>query len=591
MQVYECIFSLITGVGVFILAMKIMSDSLKELAGDRMKALLERLASNRITGVLVGALVTTIIQSSSATTVMVIGFVNADVMTLNQAASIIIGSNIGTTATGLLASLESLNISLYLSMLVFLGVMLSFIKKMKKVANLLTGLGMIFLGLRLMSGACNDDSIKDSFRNILEKIEFPLLLELLGIIFTAIIQSSSAMTGIVIVMVGKEVMGMDNGLFITLGANVGTCITALIGIIGANINSKRTAVIHLIFNICGCLIFTPILWVFKTKIISILDSIVDNPSMQIAYFHLFFNICTALITMPLIEILVQIAKYVVKDEKPDQLIVETMEEKSNFEIGGNTTIDLSRNESSLIDISFINNDNKYEPPHILEDYIKKDVDNKRDNKKYKNIYKFMNKIKKEEKDDNAYILEVNEENEIKEKTKNNIELQNKDNIKENEENLEDSQKNEGQILENKQEEEKNIVRQKKKENISEKNNNIEEKEEEEINDGKPNENENRIELKIDKQNEKEEKIKNELTERKDEIEENYNYNKEIEEIIDKIKIENDKEKNKRIDKRNEHDNFKENNKKGVEKKIDKIKEEYKETNNEKVENNIDKNNQ
>ena len=593
MQVYECIFSLITGVGVFILAMKIMSDSLKELAGDRMKALLERLANNRLTGVLVGALVTTIIQSSSATTVMVIGFVNADVMTLNQAASIIIGSNIGTTATGLLASLESLNISLYLSMLVFLGVMLSFIKKMKKVANLLTGLGMIFLGLRLMSGACNDDSIKDSFRNILEKIKFPLLLELLGMIFTAIIQSSSAMTGIVIVMVGKEVMGMDNGLFITLGANVGTCITALIGIIGANINSKRTAVIHLIFNICGCLIFTPILWVFKTKIISILNSIVDNRSMQIAYFHLFFNTCTALITMPLIEVLVQIAKSVVKDEKPDQLIVETMEEKSNFEIGGNTTMDLSRNESSLIDISFINNDNKYEPPHILEDYIKKDIDHKRENKKFKNIYEFMNKIKNEEKDDNAYILEVNEENEIKEKEKNNIELQNKDNIKENDENLEDSQKNDGQILEIKQEEEKNVVRQNKKENITEKNNNniIEEKEEEENNNGKTNENENKIELKIDKQNEKEEKIRNEFNERKEEIEENYNSNKEIEEIIDKIKGENDKEKDKRIDKRNEQENLKENNKKEVEKKIDKIKEEYKETNNEKVENNIDKNNQ
>ena len=207
MQVYECIFSLITGVGVFILAMKIMSDSLKEIAGERMKTLLEKLASNRITGILIGALVTAIIQSSSATTVMVIGFVNADVMTLKQAASIIIGSNIGTTATGLLASLESLNISLYLSMLVFVGVMLSFIKKLKKISNLLIGLGMIFVGLKLMSTACNEDSIKDSFSEILKKINFPLLLELLGMIFTAIIQSSSAMTGIVIVMVGNKVMG------------------------------------------------------------------------------------------------------------------------------------------------------------------------------------------------------------------------------------------------------------------------------------------------------------------------------------------------------------------------------------------------
>ena len=199
-------------------------------------------------------MVTAVIQSSSATTVMVIGFVNANVMTLNQAAAIIIGSNIGITVTGLLASLESLNISLYLSLLVFIGVMLAFIKKIKKIPNLKTGLGMIFVGLKLMSSACNDDSIKDFMAEVLQKVNFPLLLDL----FTAIIQSSSAMTGIIIVMVGNGAIGMDNGLFITLGANVGTCVTALLGIIGADDNSKRTAVIHLVFNICGVLLFTPI---------------------------------------------------------------------------------------------------------------------------------------------------------------------------------------------------------------------------------------------------------------------------------------------------------------------------------------------
>jgi phosphate:Na+ symporter len=132
MEIFECILSLITGVGVFILAMKLMSDSLHQIAGDKMKTLLQKIAGNRIKGVIIGAIVTAIIQSSSATTVMIIGFVNADVMTLHQAASIIIGSNIGTTVTGLLASLESLNISLYLGLLVFLGVFLAFIKSIKK---------------------------------------------------------------------------------------------------------------------------------------------------------------------------------------------------------------------------------------------------------------------------------------------------------------------------------------------------------------------------------------------------------------------------------------------------------------------------
>ena len=281
MEIYECILALISGVGVFILAMKLLSDSLNEIAGSKMKQLLEKIAGNRIKGVLVGAMVTGIIQSSSATTVMIIGLVNANVMTLNQAAAIIIGANIGTTVTGLLASLESLNISLYLSLLVFIGEMLGFVKSLQKIANLLTGLGMIFVGLKLMSDACNDESIKSSFEETFQKINFPLLLELLGIIFTAIIQSSSAMTGIVIVMVSNKVMNMNNALFITLGANIGTCVTALIGIIGTNLNSKRTAVIHLIFNITGCLILTPFLWIFNKPILSLLESIVSKEAMQL----------------------------------------------------------------------------------------------------------------------------------------------------------------------------------------------------------------------------------------------------------------------------------------------------------------------
>ena len=220
MKIYECILSLISGIGVFILAMELLSDSLTKLAGEKMKILLKKIAGNRIKGVLVGALVTAVIQSSTATTIMVIGFVNANMMNLNQAAAIIIGANIGTTITGLLASLESLNISLYLSLLCFVGVMLTFIRRTKKIANLLIGLGMIFVGLKLMSSSCDDESIKEGFKSVFEKINFPLLLEFLGILFTAIIQSSSAMTGIIIVMISNQAMNVQNALFITLGANI-----------------------------------------------------------------------------------------------------------------------------------------------------------------------------------------------------------------------------------------------------------------------------------------------------------------------------------------------------------------------------------
>ena len=415
MQVYECILSLIAGVGVFILAMKLMSNSLNEIAGERMKNMLEKIAGNRIKGVLIGALVTAVIQSSSATTVMVIGFVNANVMTLNQAAAIIIGSNIGTTVTGLLASLESLNISLYLSLLVFIGVMLTFIKSIKKIANLMVGLGMIFVGLKMMSSACNDDSIKEAFLNVLQKISFPLLLEILGVIFTAIIQSSSAMTGIVIVMVGNKVMEMSNGLFITLGANVGTCVTALLGIIGANNNSKRTAVIHLIFNISGCLIFTPILWIFGSGIQSILESIVSKEPMQIAIFHLFFNCTTAIVTTPLIDYLVKIAFYVVKEpENPEEVIKSFIEEKENMDIGqGETDADIKvariddiikeKNKDS-------NKDNNYKPPNnLINNDDEKDVINVNEKIKENEADN-----KKEEKKDEEKINEEKKEEEKKE---------------------------------------------------------------------------------------------------------------------------------------------------------------------------------
>ena len=448
MQVYECILSLIAGVGVFILAMKLMSNSLNELAGEKMKTLLAKIAGNRIKGVLMGALVTAVIQSSSATTVMVIGFVNVNVMDLNQAAAIIIGSNIGTTATGLLASLESLNISLYLSLLVFIGVMLAFIKRIKKVANLMVGLGMIFVGLKMMSSACNDDSIKDAFQKVLQEISFPLLLEFLGVIFTAIIQSSSAMTGIVIVMVGNGVMDMQNGLFITLGANVGTCVTALIGIIGANKNSKRTAVIHLVFNIAGCMIFTPILWIFNGPIISLLESMVSKEAMQIAYFHLFFNCTTALITTPLIDYLEKIARFVVKDEEnPDEVIDSFIKEKENIDIGQNEAVNKNSLEENIIDKKDKDKDKedgedkkdgKYEPPKDLivgEQSEKKEGEEKKEEEEKKDAEKIEvkdDKKEEEKKEEDKKEDDKKEEDKNEEEKKDDEKLEVKDDKKEEE---------------------------------------------------------------------------------------------------------------------------------------------------------------
>ena len=316
MHIYECIISLLGGTGLFISAMNIMSSNLQKVAGTGMRRLLAKITDNRFAGVGIGAIVTMIIQSSAATTVMVIGFVNAETMNLHQATAIIMGANIGTTATGILASLQSLNLSIYFSFLTFIGVVLMFFKKdmLKNIGGIICGLGMIFIGLDIMSNSCKDNSIKSIFRAGLEKIDFPLALLLLGIVFTAIMQSSSAITGLIIVMVQGNSMEMGSALFIILGANIGTCVTALISTIGTSLNAKRTGIIHLLFNFFGTVLFTTFIWILKKHVIKLLEKITNKPAMQIAWFHVFFNVITTLILLPLIKVLVVVACKIIKEK-------------------------------------------------------------------------------------------------------------------------------------------------------------------------------------------------------------------------------------------------------------------------------------
>ena len=316
MEIYECIISLLAGIGVFIAAMNMMSSSLQKVAGVGMRRLLGKITDNRFAGVGIGAIVTMIVQSSSATTVMAIGFVNAETMNLHQATAIIMGANIGTTITGILASLQSLNLSLYFGFLSFVGVILMFFKKdiLKNVGGIICGLGMIFIGLEVMSNSCEDESIKSALRSGLEKMDFPLALLLLGIIFTALMQSSSAMTGLIIVMVQKGSMEMGSALFIILGANIGTCVTALISTIGTSINARRTGIIHFLFNSFGTILFTIFIWALKDKMIMFLEILTNKPAMQIAWFHLFFNILTTIILLPMISVLVWISCKIIKEK-------------------------------------------------------------------------------------------------------------------------------------------------------------------------------------------------------------------------------------------------------------------------------------
>ena len=324
MQLLQSLIWLLAGVGVFIVGMNFLSDALERSAGDGMKKLLGRISNNRFSGVGIGAGVTAIIQSSSATSVMVIGLVNAGVMTLMQATPIIMGANIGTTMTGVLVALKNDYFNMLMYLLAFAGVMMGFTKNEKvKLGGLLcSGLGLIFVGLEVMSSeqAFGNPLVEEMFLNIFSVIDFPLLLILVGIIFTALIQSSSAATGVVITMVGAKVLPLELALFIVLGANIGTCVTALLASVGANENSKRVALIHFTFNVIGTVIFTAIVWIFKKPMIDLLTALFpgnDTMSLQmrVSAFHVIFNVTTTVVLLPFVSQLVKYSCAVIRDKK------------------------------------------------------------------------------------------------------------------------------------------------------------------------------------------------------------------------------------------------------------------------------------
>ena len=326
LQLIQSLIWLLAGVGVFIVGMNFMSEALEKSAGEGMKRLLGRISNNRFSGVGIGAGVTAIIQSSSATSVMVIGLVNAGVMTLMQATPIIMGANIGTTITGVLVALKNDYFNMLMYLFTFAGVMMGFFKKEKiKIAGLLcSGLGLIFVGLNVMSSeqAFGNPLVEDMFQGIFSVIDFPLLLIFVGVIFTALIQSSSAATGVVITMVGTGVLPLDLALFIVLGANIGTCVTALLASVGANANSKRVALIHFTFNVIGTVIFTVIVWAFRDPVINLLVSMFpgnDSMSLQmrVSVFHVIFNVTTTCILLPFVSQLVNYSCQVIKDKKSD----------------------------------------------------------------------------------------------------------------------------------------------------------------------------------------------------------------------------------------------------------------------------------
>ena len=340
-KIATSILSLVAGVGIFLIACTMMSSNLEALGSRRLKSLFSKTAKSRLVGVGVGTITTAVIQSSSATSVMVIGFVNAGIMSLAQAATVIFGANIGTTITGQLVALgmfggNSVSTSVIFAALAGIGAfILAFAKKDKtqKIGGILAGFGMLFAGLSIMGDAMIYFSELNEVKNFLALFENHLLLVLIGAVITALIQSSSVMTSMSITMVVTGLISLNQGIYITMGSNIGTCVTALIAGMTSTRNAKRTALIHLIFNISGVIVFMLaglVMGFFGVDYGLLFTKMFPGaPQLQMSMFHTIFNVITVIIVLPLTDLLVKLVTKIIPDKKaetPDEPHFKYVEE-------------------------------------------------------------------------------------------------------------------------------------------------------------------------------------------------------------------------------------------------------------------------
>jgi phosphate:Na+ symporter len=308
----KMIIGLIGGMGLFLYGMKIMGEGLENAAGDKLKTILEKVTSNPITAVLIGALVTAIIQASGATTVMVVGFVNAGLMNLYQAAGVIMGANIGTTVTALIVSFRFQAIAP-----LFVGVAVLIIytakgKKNREIGNIILGFGILFVGMGIMSDSMAPLRTSEEFKNVMLLISGNLMLGLLlGMVMTALIQSSSVVTGVLIALTSTGAIDMSIALPVIFGCNIGTCITALLSSIGTTKTARKAALIHLIFNVIGTIVFIPLRGIL-TSMVTQLNPV--DVKKQIAFAHIIFNVSNTLLMLPFIKYLVALTNRIIPGE-------------------------------------------------------------------------------------------------------------------------------------------------------------------------------------------------------------------------------------------------------------------------------------
>ncbi|MDU4326521.1 MAG: Na/Pi cotransporter family protein [Clostridium celatum] len=317
MNNFEIFTGIFGGLGLFLYGMKLMSDGLENIAGERLKGILEKITSNKIMGVLVGTIVTAVIQSSSATTVMVVSFVNAGLMSLVQATGVILGSNVGTTIT---AQIVSFNLEVVAPIFIGIGAILmlsSKKKKIKDIAVISVGFGILFMGMGLMSSSMKPIAELEIFKEIIIIMgRYSILGVLVGVIMTAIVQSSSATTSILVALAAAGTIDMKIAFPIVLGCNIGTCVTAIIASLTANKTAKKAALLHLLFKIFGTIIFLP-LSVHVVKVVAYLTP--NNLGRQVANAHTIFNIVITLVVLPISGYFVKFVNKVLPDEEEKEV--------------------------------------------------------------------------------------------------------------------------------------------------------------------------------------------------------------------------------------------------------------------------------
>ena len=326
--IVSAILTLLAGIGIFLVACQMMSSNLESASSAKLKSLFAKASKSKLLGVGIGTVGTAAIQSSGATTVMTIGFVNAGIITLTQAATIIFGANIGTTVTAQIVALgmfgsNALSTTVIFSAFAGVGALIVLFAKSsigKTWGGILTGFGMLFVGLSLMSGSMEEFAALEEVRTFLAKISNPLLLTIIGALLTAIIQSSSVMTSIALAMCFTGLISLDQGIFLTMGSNIGSCIVAIIAGVTSGTNAKRTALIHLLFNCSGVVVFLTVGWLLmalsgnmRSFGVIFEHMFPGAPQTQLAMFHTFFNVITVIFMLPLTDALVGLVTKMVKE--------------------------------------------------------------------------------------------------------------------------------------------------------------------------------------------------------------------------------------------------------------------------------------